>query len=300
MLKDRPLGTLAELWRFPVKSMQGERVGALTVQSGGVLGDRAYALIDVATGNVVSAKSAKLFPTVLQCRAAFVHEPVVDAPAPVVRIVLPDDTVVDSDSGDANQRLSAWFKRDVQLAHTAPASFTIDMHQPDLEAGDARADQGRSVDQKLGAALFAELGAKSPVPAGSFLDLYPMSVLTTATLAELRKLAPNSNIDARRFRMNAVIDTAGSGQERGFPENEWTDLRIRCGAHVSLHIVMPDPRCVMVTLKQGDLDADMQVLRALTQHNRIKTAWGELPCAGVYAAVEAEGELRVGDAVVCA
>ena len=297
-MADSTLGKLVELWRFPVKSMQGERVEALTVQSSGVVGDRAHALIDVATGNVVSAKSAKLFPTVLQCRAEFVHAPVVDAPAPVARSFLPDGSVVDSDAGNANQRLSAWFKRDVQLARTAPASFTIDMHQPELGTDDAAAGQGTTVQQKLGAALFAAIGASSPVPVGSFLDLFPMSVLTTATLAELRKRAPNSNIDARRFRMNAVIDTGGTGHDRGFPENDWTDLQIRCGADVTLRVVMPDPRCVMVTLKQADLDADMEVLRALTQHNRIKTAWGELPCAGVYAAVEAEGGLRVGDPVL--
>ncbi len=297
-MADNTLGKLAELWRFPVKSMQGERLQTLTVQSGGVVGDRAYALIDVETGHVVSAKSAKRFPTVLQCRAEFVHTPVADSPAPVARIALPDGTVIDSDSGSANQRLSAWFKRDVRLASTAPDNFTIDMHRPDAGTGAASAGAGATVQQKLGAALFAALGASSPVPAGSFLDLYPMSVLTTASLAALRKLAPTSNIDARRFRMNAIVDTRGTALDHGFPENDWVDLQIRCGADVALRVAMPDPRCVMVTLKQGDLDTDVAVLRALAQHNRLKTAWGELPCAGVYATVEAEGELRVGDLLV--
>ena len=71
MTSSNTLGTLTELWRFPVKSMQGERLQQLTLQTRGVVGDRAYALIDVESGKVVSAKSAKLFPTLLQCRAEF-------------------------------------------------------------------------------------------------------------------------------------------------------------------------------------------------------------------------------------
>ena len=301
---DGMLGKLAALWRFPVKSMQGERLQSLTVQTGGVVGDRAYALIDIESGKVVSAKSAKLFPTVLQLRAEFVQAPVANAPTPVVRIVLPDGTSIDSDSGTANQKLSAWFKRDVRLAQSAPEDFTIDMQQPEVGRGDAAGGQGTTgttgttVQQQLGAALFASLGVNSPVPAGSFLDLYPMSVLTTATLAQLSSLAPRSSIDARRFRMNAIIDTHGSAADSGFAENAWTGVQLRCGADVALRIAMPDPRCVMVTLQQDDLDADMEVLRALQQHNRIQTAWGELPCAGAYAAVEAEGVMRVGDLVV--
>jgi uncharacterized protein len=66
------VGSVAELWRFPVKSMKGEQLQEVTVTEQGVLGDRAYALIDAETGKVVSAKSVKLFPDILACQAAFV------------------------------------------------------------------------------------------------------------------------------------------------------------------------------------------------------------------------------------
>ena len=38
------VGSVAELWRFPVKSMKGEQLQEVTVTEQGVLGDRAYAL----------------------------------------------------------------------------------------------------------------------------------------------------------------------------------------------------------------------------------------------------------------
>ena len=48
--------SVSELWRYPVKSMQGERIDAGDVSDAGFTGDRAYALVDSATGKVGSAK----------------------------------------------------------------------------------------------------------------------------------------------------------------------------------------------------------------------------------------------------
>ena len=69
------VGAVASLWRFPVKSMGGERIEEVELTETGFVGDRAYALIDVATGRVVSAKSVKHFPGLLDCQAAFVAPP---------------------------------------------------------------------------------------------------------------------------------------------------------------------------------------------------------------------------------
>jgi len=60
--------SIATLWRFPVKSMQGEAVTTLDLRTSGAVGDRSYALIDVATGKVASAKSAKRFPNRATCQ----------------------------------------------------------------------------------------------------------------------------------------------------------------------------------------------------------------------------------------
>src|SRR5204863_5379033 len=158
------VGSVAELWRFPVKSMKGEQLREVTITERGVLGDRAYALIDTATGKVASAKSVKLFPDLLACRAAFVEAPRAKREVPPVRIDLPNGRSVTSDSRDVDGALSAYFRRDVTLARVAPDDFTIDQYHPDVEGADPGGNRDTVVAQKLGSALFAVLGMGEPPP----------------------------------------------------------------------------------------------------------------------------------------
>ena len=90
MATNEVVGTVSGVWRFPVKSMQGEELQQAELTERGVLGDRAYALVDTDTGKVVSAKSVKLFPDLFGCRAAFVESPRPGGDVPPVRISFPD------------------------------------------------------------------------------------------------------------------------------------------------------------------------------------------------------------------
>ena len=292
MATGQVVGSVAALWRFPVKSMQGERLEQAELTPLGVLGDRAYALLDVETGKVVSAKSVRRFPGLLGCRAAFVEPPRSEHELPPVRITLPDGTSVASDASDVDRILSRFHQRDVTLSRVAPADFTIDQYHPNVEGADPAGHRDTTVDQKLGSALFELMGAPSPVPVGSFFDVFPVSVLTTSTVARLAKLRPTSRFDARRFRMNLIVDTV----DAGFVENGWIGRQLSVGGAVRLGVAMPDPRCVMTTLPQDDLPGDTNVLRTLVQHNRLDIGGGaRYPCAGVYAVVGAAGTIRIGD-----
>lgn len=288
------VGTVARIWLFPVKSMKGERIEQGNFTEHGLLGDRAYALIDTETGKVASAKSVRLFPDLLDCKADYVEPPQLEGELPPVRITLPDGTTVNSDSSDVDRVLSDFFGRSVTLSRAAPEDFTIDQYHPDVKDADPGGHQDAEVEQKLGSAFFAEAGIPSPVPVGSFFDLFPASVLTTSTLDQLSQLQPGSNFDERRFRMNVIIDTT----EAGFVENDWIGRELAIGDVMRLHVAMPDPRCVMTTLAQDELSRDNEVIRTLVLHNRIQVAdAGLFPCAGVYAAVQAPGNLRTGDSV---
>jgi uncharacterized protein YcbX len=284
------IGTLAMLWRFPVKSMQGELLRDAHIDERGIVGDRAYGLVERATGKVVSAKNVKAYPSLLRCSAAFVDAPQHGAAAPAVRLTLPDGRTVDSDAPGADDALSQFFGRDVELRRAAPPDFTIDEYNLDLAADDL----GPEVAAPLGSALWSKLGARSPVPVGAFFDAFPLSVLTNATLARLDELRPASSFDARRFRMNVIVDA----HKPGFVENGWVGRTLAIGDALRVRIVMPDPRCVITTLEQEGLPRDIEILRTLTAHNRLPFADNtEKPCAGVYAVIVAPGSVAVGDTV---
>ena len=53
------LGSVVSLWRYPVKSMMGEELNATEVTERGLLGDRAYALVDSSDGKAATAKGAE-------------------------------------------------------------------------------------------------------------------------------------------------------------------------------------------------------------------------------------------------
>ena len=286
MAESEDVGSIAALWRFPVKSMGGEKLDSVEVTERGFVGDRAYGLIDKDTGRVVSAKSVRLFPNLLDCKAAFVEEPYTGGDLPPVQILLPDGTSVRSDSGDVDRVLSSHFKRNVTLGRAAPDDFTIDSYHLDRDT---------VVAQKLGAAFFAERGVKSPVPVGSFFDVFPLSVMTSSTLARLNEVRPQSRFDECRFRMNVIVKT----ERAGFVENGWIGHALGLGEGARINVAVPDPRCVMLTVAQDGLPKDTDVLRTLVSHNRVQVGgFGQFPCAGVYAVVSAPGTVRIGDRVL--
>lgn len=288
------IGTVGRIWRFPVKSMGGEVLREGCFSTHGLLGDRAYALIDKETGRVVSAKSVRRFPDLLHCQARFVEPPTLERPRPTVEIVLPSGTSVRSDAANIDSILSDFFRRDVSLAHAAPADYTIDQYHPAVAGADPSGLSDEVVEQRLGAAYFKGKGKASPVSDESFYDLYPVTVMTTSTLAALSAQRPDSVFDERRFRMNVIAET----RAEGFVENDWVGSRLALGGEVGLEVVSVDPRCVMTSLAQGELPNDLGVLRAMVEHNSIELGKDSpYPCAGVYAVVHKAGILRVGDPI---
>src|SRR5438046_9627682 len=90
-------GSVVSLWRYPVKSMMGEELNAVEVTDRGLLGDRAYALIDGSDGKAATAKNPRKWPRLFDFRAAFTGPFRPGTPVPPVRIHLPDGAVVPSD-----------------------------------------------------------------------------------------------------------------------------------------------------------------------------------------------------------
>ncbi|RLA49831.1 MAG: hypothetical protein DRR42_14795, partial [Gammaproteobacteria bacterium] len=65
------IGTVNSLWRYPVKSMGGESLSEACIHNGGVLGDRAYAVIDPTNGKIASAKHPRKWAKLLEMSATY-------------------------------------------------------------------------------------------------------------------------------------------------------------------------------------------------------------------------------------
>ena len=84
------IASTVSLWRYPIKSMMGEEMNAADITERGLLGDRAYALVDSATGKVASAKHPRKWGRLFDCRAVYVEPLEANRALPSVRIALPD------------------------------------------------------------------------------------------------------------------------------------------------------------------------------------------------------------------
>src|SRR5258708_21358163 len=133
------LGSIVSLWRYSVKSMLAEELNAAEVAKRGLLGDRAYALVDSADGKVASAKNPRKWPQLFDCRAALADIPAAGVKAPPVRITLPDGDIVNSEQPSLNQIFSKMLKRDVKLSELPDIrTATAEEYWPAIEGIDHR------------------------------------------------------------------------------------------------------------------------------------------------------------------
>jgi uncharacterized protein len=279
------VGTVAELWRYPVKSMAGERLDSSPVTAAGVKGDRTFGVIDVGSGLIGSAKHPRRWGRLFDLTACL------DGGA--LRVTFPDGTTHER-GPDLDQALSSIFERDVVLAATAPEGATFEEVW----------DEGKDDSPRYATVLRQEDGRDvvglptSPVaPKGTFFDFSAIHLVTSSSLAALRAAHPEGDLDVRRFRPNLVIEVPD--EAAGFVENEWGGTRFDVGDDgLVLDGVIPAMRCVMTTLPQPGLAKDGGVLRAINAANRIAVAgMGDYACLGLFCRVRDEGTVRVGDEV---
>jgi len=160
---------VAELWRYPVKSLQGERLESVEVTSDGLEGDRRFAIYDVATGLGLTARRK---PELLFASARLGEDGQVE-------ITLPDGSTARDDAA-----LSAWLGRPVTLQST------------DTDAA-RRFEDPIDFEHEATGAWAAFEGAP-----GAFHDSARarVSLVSTATIGAW---------DRRRFRSNVLLDGEG-------------------------------------------------------------------------------------------
>lgn len=185
------VGTVRDLWRYPVRSILGETLQAATLGENGIAGDRSYSVVDSEKFAMVSAAvSARKWSALVSVRAQFAEEPLPDAPPPPVRLTFSDGEVLLSDSPRLAERLTALTGRETILwsGQTAGAGK--------FHESEARAD--------------GKTAPKAPY------ELTPIHLLTTATVRAASATYPQGVFDPIRFRPNIVLDTPDA---EGFVEN---------------------------------------------------------------------------------
>lgn len=275
-----------QLWRYPVKSMQGERQDRLEFGPDGVAGDRAWAVRDEVNGGI---RGAKKIAALMRCAARYPQTPPT-GPSRPAEITLPDGSRVGTGDDEVHARLSGALDHPVTLWPLMPAEM-LDHYRrgapghADLET-EFRAIFGRTTDEPLpDVSKFPPELMEFESPPGTYFDAFPVLVMTTSGLAAMQAAAPASRFDVRRFRPNVLLDNGTAG---GFAERDWIGRSLRLG-EVELSVEMSCPRCIMTTHGFDDLPKDPKVMRALVQANG-----GDL---GVYCRVTRPGTVHDGDAV---
>ncbi|HYC54377.1 MAG TPA: MOSC domain-containing protein [Candidatus Binatia bacterium] len=281
------VGTVAELWRYPVKSMAGEQLAQAVLTAGGIPGDRGWAVRDEVAAEI---RGGKKLPVLMQCAARYLTEPSPGS-SPPARIDLPDGSRVVTGEGDVDAMLSRVLGKKVTLHPLHPAEDTDHYRRglPDDTDFDRelRSLFGRTADEPLpDLSVFPPELFEFSSPPGTYFDAFPLHVLTTATLAALSAANPTSSFDRRRFRPNILIESASD--QRGLVEAGWSGGELRIGK-ARIQVVMPTVRCSMTTQPQADLAKDPQVLRTVVRDAQQNV--------GAYAVVVEPGPIARGDSV---
>ena len=157
------------LWRYPVKSLQGERLETVAVRPEGLEGDRQFAIYDVSTGYGLTARR---MPELL-----FASARLRDDGSP--EVTLPDGTVADDDDA-----LSTWLGRPVELRSSATDAAR---HYENVDDFEQESVSGWSPFDGAAGAFHDNPGAR-------------VSLVSSATVGSW---------DVRRFRPNIVVDGGG-------------------------------------------------------------------------------------------
>ena len=245
---------VTSIWRHPVKSMQGEELQSARIGDTGLDGDRRWAVIDKATGVALTGRRE---PRLLMARATL-------GPDGEPELKLPDGTDCRHTGPETDAVLSRWLGREVHLARAE--------HLPPTEA-EAFADATDDSSQVFTWAM----------PAGRFVDLFPILIVTTASLRAGARSHPTGRWDVRRFRPNIVVEAPGDD----WLEDSWVGAEVSIGKDLRLTPARRASRCTMVTRPQPGIDRDLDIFRTLAAVHGADF--------GVWAEVSAGGTVEIGD-----
>jgi uncharacterized protein YcbX len=261
------------IWRYPLKSAQGESLASVFVDSDGPAGDRAWAAISAA-GVVVSAKNPRKWGKMLYVSAT-INDTALGQET-VIRV--PGHEPLTAGTPKADEALSKWLGTPVRLTDQIPQEPRLHRlwpREPGMIpewASNAAAGQ-EEITEIAGA-----------TPGGRFVDFGAVHLVTTGALDALERNGAPAN--ARRLRPNLVL----SLDREPAPGDH-----IKVGPDVTLRVLVPTPRCAVPAAAQPGLEPAPEILRAIGRHRTEIPGLGRAACFGTYAQVLSAGNIAVGD-----
>ena len=254
------IGSVQEVWRYPVKSMRGEQLESVFVSFTGLMGDRVYGLID--------DEADPAFPW----HTAREQEPLL--------LYTPHFTDTADTTRPANLREAEAAGPGVNPIYPDDGAFAVRVDAPN---GDTYALQGpvflEHLKAETGKSLRLHYTQKCQ------MDCRPVSLLSTQTECDL-SAELDMTLDRRRFRANVLVDWHDGD---GYYEDSLVGRTLRIGDKLELQILERDPRCKMITLDPDTAEISPRILKHVSRKHEGYT--------GVYAAVLKEGVIAAGDEI---
>jgi uncharacterized protein YcbX len=287
------VGRVSELWRYPVKSMGGEKIAAARFDLYGMVGDRAWASINAETGDVGWGKS---YPKLMNLQARYVEEPpssrVYSGDVPPVSIRFPDGQELLS-SDDIAARLTEFAGAPLKLSPLEPPENrehyrwqkTAD-YEAILETLGIKPDE-EPPDLSVYDENLIDILMEHYAPPGTYNDMFPAHALTTASIAHMERQSGES-FAVERFRPNFLIETPEGTS--GLVEFEWVGKKLAIGSAV-FGVEAKTIRCSMPSRGQApyDLPQNPKIAKSLFTETR--------RFFGAYLSVVEPGEVSDGDTV---
>jgi uncharacterized protein YcbX len=257
--------TISKLSVTPVKSLALHHPDELRLETHGAVGNRTFYLVDERGALFTGTKHG-----------------------PLVRIRANHD--------DRNDRLTLSFP-DGRVIEDSSAGLDGEVETSFY----GRPVRGREVRGPFADALSDYAGRTvrliRPDRAGEAIDVWPVSILSVASVEELgRRSGSDVPRDARRFRMLIEVDGCPEPHE----EDTWAGRQVRLGEAL-VRVPGPIPRCAVTTQDPSSGLRDFATLHEIKAYRGLRNGDADDPGDhidfGVYGEVLEPGWIRVGDPV---
>ena len=254
------IGTIESLWRYPVKSMRGEKLDEIFVSFAGVMGDRLY--------GIVNGDGNPAFPwyTIRDYEELLLYQPRYRNHSATLQ--------------PKNLAAAQTMSPGINPLYPDTDRFSVEVETP--EGNNYSLDDDFLEHLK---SLTDSQNLRLHFSQRSQFDCRPLSIFSMQ-LCDLLAEELDMDIDKRQFRANFYVKW---NDNRPAYENDLLGHRLKIGDRLEINVLERDPRCKVITVNPDTAEVDSKLIKHIAQSHE--------GYAGVYGAVLVEGVVKAGDPI---